>query len=265
MADDETSDGEEGIVNVSASLISNSQSAELVKPAQRSLDDPAMYTKATAVSRVPFGNSGVDADFSQSVAMGLGVVGAIGIQRIKPIAWRTDFPSDGRNVVDQFKQLRHVMFIGGGGVRDDGNAAAIGQNMVFTAGFSTIHGVWTRQFAPPTARTEALSTTLRLKSIRSSRRSRSRSTRWMVSQTPASCQSRNRRQQVMPQPQPISCGRSSQGMPVLRTKRMPAKQARSGMGLRPGWHFLCRRTRRFGSMIAHNSSETSIRAISCLL
>ena len=115
MADDETADGEEGIVNVSASLISNSQSAELVKPAQRSLDDPAMYTKATAVSRVPLGSPGGNADLSQSVAMGLGIVGAIGIQRIKPIAWRTDFPSNGRDRVDQFKQLRYVMFIGGGG------------------------------------------------------------------------------------------------------------------------------------------------------
>ncbi len=44
-----------------------------------------------------------------------------------------------------------------------------------------------------------------------------------LDQTPASFQSWSRRQQVMPQPQPISAGRSSQGMPVLRTKRMPVR------------------------------------------
>ncbi len=52
-------------------------------------------------------------------------------------------------------------------------------------------------------------------------------------QTPASFQSRSRRHQVMPLPQPISCESISQGMPLLRTKRMPVKAARSGTGGRP--------------------------------
>lgn len=54
--------------------------------------------------------------------MGLRVERAIGVQRLEAIARGADSASDGRNVVDQFEQLRHVMCIGGRGVRDDGNA-----------------------------------------------------------------------------------------------------------------------------------------------
>src|SRR5262245_51228456 len=71
----------------------------------------------------------------------------------------------------------------------------------------------------------------------------------------------------MPQPQPISQGRPSQGIPVLRTKRMPVRALRSSKGLRPG-----KRKRRGlrggsrGSRRAHNSSETRGLAIGvCLL
>jgi hypothetical protein len=75
----------------------------------------------------------------------------------------------------------------------------------------------------------------------------------IFSQVPSACQSRRRRQQVMPQPQPISRGKSSQGIPVLRTKRMPVKALRSsslgcpplGLGVHLG---------RIGSIIAQSSS-----------
>lgn len=52
------------------------------------------------------------------------------------------------------------------------------------------------------------------------------------SPTPAACHAQRapgkRRQPVSPEPQSISGGRSSHGMPVLRTKLMPVRQARSG-------------------------------------
>ena len=63
----------------------------------------------------------------------------------------------------------------------------------------------------------------------------------------------------MPQ-QPISCGKSSQGMPVLSTNRMPVRHTRSstggcpplGLGVRLGSS---------GSTNPHNSSGTSSLAI----
>jgi hypothetical protein len=84
----------------------------------------------------------------------------------------------------------------------------------------------------------------------------------MSSHTPASCQSRSRRQQVMPHPQPISWGKSSQGMPVRRTNRMPVSAFRSSTGFRPGY----RKRRRLGGgrmglTSDHSSSVTTSRAI----
>jgi hypothetical protein len=59
----------------------------------------------------------------------------------------------------------------------------------------------------------------------------------------------------MPQ-QPISCGKSSQGMPVLSTNRMPLRHTRSSVrGLPPLALGGC--LGRIGSTSAHNSSGTN--------
>ena len=47
------------------------------------------------------------------------------------------------------------------------------------------------------------------------------------SQTPAAFQSRRRQQQVMPLPYPRDWGRSSHGMPVCSTNKMPLRAAAS--------------------------------------
>jgi hypothetical protein len=63
----------------------------------------------------------------------------------------------------------------------------------------------------------------------------------------------------MPLPQPISWGSISQGMPLLRTKRMPVRAARSGTGGRPPFG-LRRRFGRSGAIRAHNLSPTNVAA-----
>ena len=55
----------------------------------------------------------------------------------------------------------------------------------------------------------------------------------MLAHTPIACQSRSRRQHVIPEPQPISCGSISHGTPLLRTKIMPVRAARSAIRGRP--------------------------------
>ena len=52
--------------------------------------------------------------------------------------------------------------------------------------------------------------------------------------TPSLCHSCRRTQHAAPEPQPISRGRSFQGRPVLRIKRIPVNAARFSWGLRPG-------------------------------
>ena len=73
---------------------------------------------------------------------------------------------------------------------------------------------------------------------------------------PASFQSRRHRQHVIPDPQPISCGRSSHGIPVLRTNRMPARACRSGTRLRPGYRYRRSTRGNNGPIRAHNPSLT---------
>src|SRR5215210_7424938 len=78
--------------------------------------------------------------------------------------------------------------------------------------------------------------------------------------TPASCHSLRRRQHVMPEPQPISWGSISQGMPVLRTNRIPVRAARASMrGLPPLG--LGGSSGKSGSITSHSSSVTSGLAI----
>lgn len=93
-------------------------------------------------------------------------------------------------------------------------------------------------------------------SIWSASRRRLSNSCWSRFQTPALVQSRKRRQHVMPLPQFISCGSISQGMPLLSTKMIPVRQARSGTRGRPpfGFGFSGGSS---GSMISHSSSGTS--------
>ena len=114
---------------------------------------------------------------------------------------------------------------------------------------------------PHTARTEQLSTTARDQSIWSSRASQSSTAKCINSQIPMSCQSRKRRQHVMPEPQPSSCSNICHGIPLRSTKRIPVRQARSGLrGLPPFGRG--DGTGRRGSMRSRSVSGSSTAAIS---
>src|SRR5215210_2460474 len=97
-------------------------------------------------------------------------------------------------------------------------------------------------------------------SIRSASPRRSKKTLCRRSHTPASCHSRKRRQQATPEPQPISWGSISHGMPLFKTKMMPASAERSSTrGLPPLG--LGGSSGNNGSMVFHSSSDTSSLAI----
>jgi len=244
-------------MNIDASFVSNPQATQLVQPTDCPLDDPSVDAQAAAVIGVASSNLRIDSDLFQSLTMRVRVVCAICVQFVKTVAWSARLAFDGWHIVYQLQKLGHIMSICRRGPGDDRNAVGVGQQMMFRAGLSAIYRAGARVFAPPTARTVALSTTQQLKSIWSAPRSLSKRTLWTFCQIPAFFQSRRRRQQVMPEPQPISWGSISHGMPDRSTKRMPVKHARSGKGLRPVWHVLRVRTGMCGSMIAHNPSETS--------
>ena len=145
---------------------------------------------------------------------------------------------------DQRIELRDVVDIGGGYLRDERDASRVGDEMVFGARLAAIGWVRSSFFPPRTARTEALSTMVHRWSSRPRRRSSARSVSCRRCQTPARCQRTSRRQQVLPEPQPICRGSICQGMPARSTNKIPVRIARSGSGGRP-WRWP-RRTRRGG-------------------
>ncbi len=80
--------------------------------------------------------------------------------------------------------------------------------------------------------------------------------------TPALLHFLKRLQQVAPLPAPSSAGIAFHGLPVRRTKMIPTRQFRSGIGGRPPFG-LARCSGRRDSISLHNSSGTHCRAIPC--
>ena len=122
------------------------------------------------------------------VAMRLGVVPAVALQRVGSAARATAAPTHGRQRVDHRVELGDVVDVGGGHLRDERDAPRIGDEVVFGALLAAIGWVRSSFFPPRTARTEPLSMTVQRWSSRPRRRSSASSVSWSRCQTPARCQ-----------------------------------------------------------------------------
>lgn len=244
-------------MDVGATFISNTKSSELMQPGERALHDPAQLSQPAIIISSASWQQRLDALHVKHHFSEVRVVRLVGDDRIGPPPRSANFAAYWRDCVDQFKQLRAVADVRRRDRCDQRDAARLRNDMVFRARFSAIRWVRAGVFTPPTARSDAESTTARDQSMRSAAWRCASSVSWSCCQTPAACQSRNRRQQVIPQPHPISCGSISHWMPVVRTKRMPVKHARSGVGFRPGLRVRRGLAGMMGSMSAHKRSSTS--------
>ena len=113
-------------------------------------------------------------------------------------------PDDWRHRVDQVLEDAAVVNVGGGEPDGKRDTVGISNDVPLGSRPTTIRRVQADALAPLLAARDVLSRHARRQSIPPARPSRSRSTRWSRSHTPASCHSLKRRQQVMPEPQPIS-------------------------------------------------------------
>ncbi len=225
--------GHERGVDVGPFFVTDSQSAILMQPTQRTLHRPAGFAKTTSVRAVASGQQRAAATLTQRLSVRFGVIRPVSLHHLEPPARPARFARDLWNRIDQRQQLRDVVAVGR---RQEGNhrrAVAIGQYMVLGTVFPAIYRARTRFFPPCTARTEAESTKARDQSMAFDRRNRFSNSPCSFVQTPRWFQSRSRRQQLMPLPHPISWGRYSHGMPVLSTNRIPDNAARSSSGGRP--------------------------------
>lgn len=220
-------------MDVGAAFVPDAEATELMQPRQSTLDDPAVDAQPAAMRDASAGQHRFDAQLYERIAMSFRMIRPIPLYTIRAATWVATLTGDRRDRVNQRQKLSHVVSVRTGKYRGERNAVRIGDDVVLRAVLPAIRGVGAGLRPPKTARTEALSTTARDQSILLASRNRLSSLWWMSCQTPASCHSCNRRQQVMPHPQPISCGRSSQGMPVLSTNRMPVNVRRWSIGFRP--------------------------------
>ena len=263
--DFDTGDNHEGTMDVVASLVADTKTPILMEPRKTTFNDPPIDSKSTAVVSTSSSQNWLDTPLTKLLAMWFAVVATITKHRSRTSQRPADLSGNSRDGTYQRQQLSHIVTVCAGQSHRQRDTIGISYQMVFRAFFAAIRRIWSGFRPPKTARTEAESTTARQKSIWSASRNLLSKTWWILSQTPAFCQSRRRRQQVMPEPQPISCGRSCHEMPVLSTKRIPVRTARSGTGFRPGYRNL-----RFffgikGSMICHSSSFNIGFAMSSLL
>ena len=244
-------------MDVSPSLIADTQAPELMQPREGPFDHPAKNSQTAPMARPPAGQDRGDAEATQGVSVGRRVVGAVPLDPFGSLPRATDLPADGWDGLDQREELRHVVAVGFGKPGRQRDAMAIGDQRVFAPQLPSIR--WRRASFFPAwcARTEDESTSARDQSSWWAAWSRSSSTRWSRDQTPARGQSRKHRQQMIPEPQPISWGKASHGIPVRSTKRTPVSTRRLSSGLRPGY----RLRRRLGGgsnglMTAQRGSST---------
>lgn len=265
MADEAAGDREEGLVDVGASFVAESESAVLVQPGEGAFDDPALAAEPGAVFVLLTGDLGVDSACSQSVEHVVGVVAAVAEHALWPLSWAAGFAFDGRDRVEQVEQLAGVGPVSGGEDRGERDPASVADQVVFAAGFAPVDGARAGFGAPFNAGTNDESTTARDQSILSTSCSFASSVSCRRCQTPCCCHSCRRRQQVIPEPQPNSCGSCSQAIPVFKTNRIPVNTRRSSIRLRPGYRRRRTTSGISGFTISHNSSHKSSRAIASTL
>jgi hypothetical protein len=242
-------------MDTDSTIIACAEAAELILPRQSSFRDPAGFSQPTAVRLAALGQQGPDAPKPQLAAVRLGIVGAVALHAVRPSARSARLASNRTDAIHQRQQLGHVVAVGRRDLASERNALRVGNQVVLAAQLAAVRGIRAGVRPPPTARTELLSITARDQSMAPAHCNPDSNSKCKRSQTPRFWNSFNRRQQVMPE-QPISWGRYSQGMPVLRTNKMPVSATRCGTGGRPPL------VERFcggnnGSIKAHKSSGNS--------
>jgi hypothetical protein len=246
-------------VDVRSSLIAHRQPAIPAKPRQRSLHYPSVPSQSLARVDTPPGDTRGYAPLPQGLSATREVVAFVGMQLLGTLprsARTTARLPDRLDAIYSLLQELGVVDVCGAEYYRERDASSVRNNMALRARLSLIRRIRSGLLAPLLAGTLAESREALSQSSWSASPRRSKSTRCSSSHTPASCQSRKRRQQVEPEPQPISLGSISQGMPLLRTKTMPLRAARSSTrGLPP--LSLGGSGGKRGSMISQSSSLTS--------
>ena len=243
-------------MDVRPALVADRQAAILAQPRQGALHDPAMSPQPCAALHALARDAHLDAALAQGEPTARDVVRLVRMHLVRALAGPAPRPLDGRDAVDQRREDAAIGAVGRGEEDGEREALPVDHKMALAARFAAIRRIRPGLLAPLLAGAKALSTLARRQSILSASPKRSKTDWCKRAHTPACCQSRKRRQQVTPLPQPSSWGNISQGMPLLSTKRIPVKAARSGTRGRPPFG-LGGSGGNSGLMLSHRASLTN--------
>src|SRR5271157_3247137 len=129
-------------VNVSTPVRPQSELPRPMEPRDRPLHNPTIATQPTPMGRAALREVGTDAAATQAAAVWLGVVGPIGVQRLRTTARPARLASHRRNRVHQGLQFADIGGVGPGQSRRQRDASPIGDDVVFAPWFGPISGVW---------------------------------------------------------------------------------------------------------------------------
>lgn len=214
-------------MNVEPAFEANAQLAETGKPSMGAFDNPTMPSEPLLAFHPATRNTCRDAALPQILPTASKVVALVRVQFAGAFARLNCQARHRRDSINRLLEGDRIMPVG---TRDrDGqrHAARIYNEVSFRSELAPVRRVGGGFRAPRGLETLAPSMLARSQSIWSCSRNRRNIARCSLPHTPAACQSLSFRQQVMPLPKPSACGRSSQGMPVWRTYRIPFNAARS--------------------------------------
>src|SRR6266536_156184 len=85
--DEGRSQRDKGLMDWGGSIRSQAELTKAMQPRVCSFNDPSVNSTAAAVLGTAMRDFGVDATLSQFLAVRLRIVGAVGVQFVRPLAW----------------------------------------------------------------------------------------------------------------------------------------------------------------------------------
>lgn len=147
-------------MHVGTAFIADSESTEAVEPGDGAFHHPPTGAESAAVRRAPPRQDRDNATRPKPIAVRLGVIASIALQG----AWRTSWPPapapDRRQRIDHRIEVGDVVDVCRRHLRDERDAARIGDEVVLGTCLAAIGWVRSSFFPPRMARTEPLSMTV---------------------------------------------------------------------------------------------------------
>ncbi|ADO70172.1 uncharacterized protein STAUR_2368 [Stigmatella aurantiaca DW4/3-1] len=258
--DQAAAQNKEAEVDIIAPFIAHAQTPLPVKPRVGPLHHPPVLSQP--LLRLDAGpcDAWSDAAPTQAATVLARRVRLVGMQLVGPVTGRTArLPHLGHGL-QQREQLARVMDVGSRQTLGQRKPSSVDKKMMFAARLRSVRRVLAREGPPLEARTVEESIEARLKSTWPRWPSSLSSSRWSCSNTPARVHCSRRRQAVIPDRPNCLVGSISQGMPVLSTKTMASKAARSSTRGRPGFFFFLG-AGSSGTTRSHSASGTRSRTM----